>query len=148
MGEGYSFSADYWSLGVCLYEFVCGVVPFGESCEDPLEIYKSIIEDEVEFPKFIKDEEYIDFNLKLLSKKPYDRLTSLNTVISHPWFASFDVEKLKNMSQKAPYCPKLKNNIKLKTIPYEEFLQKSYASDFKQFEDKKYHEEETWFKEL
>lgn len=29
-GKGYSYSADLWSLGVVLYEFMAGYVPFGE----------------------------------------------------------------------------------------------------------------------
>jgi cGMP-dependent protein kinase len=28
--KGYSFNADLWSVGVCLYEFICGGLPFGE----------------------------------------------------------------------------------------------------------------------
>lgn len=33
--KGYGFSCDLWSVGICLYEFVAGDVPFGENCEDP-----------------------------------------------------------------------------------------------------------------
>ena len=42
-GEGYSFSADFWSVGICMYEFLCGGVPFGENEEDPMNVYLAII---------------------------------------------------------------------------------------------------------
>lgn len=29
-GKGYSFPADLWSLGVMLFEFMAGYVPYGE----------------------------------------------------------------------------------------------------------------------
>ncbi len=29
-GRGYNFLVDLWSVGVCLYEFMVGRVPFGE----------------------------------------------------------------------------------------------------------------------
>ena len=43
LGDYYSFEIDYWSIGICLYEFVCGNVPFGENANTPLDIYVSII---------------------------------------------------------------------------------------------------------
>ena len=43
LGDYYSFEIDYWSIGICLYEFVCGNVPFGENSNTPLDIYVSII---------------------------------------------------------------------------------------------------------
>ncbi len=43
LGEGYSFIVDFWSIAICMYEFVVGTVPFGESLNDPINIYKSII---------------------------------------------------------------------------------------------------------
>ena len=42
-GEGYSFSADFWSVAICMYEFVCGGVPFGENEEDPMNVYLAIV---------------------------------------------------------------------------------------------------------
>ena len=43
LGDLYSFEIDYWSIGICLYEFCCGLLPFGENEEDPTNIYISIL---------------------------------------------------------------------------------------------------------
>lgn len=34
-GRGYSYMVDYWALGIMMFEFQCGYVPFGEYEEDP-----------------------------------------------------------------------------------------------------------------
>jgi cGMP-dependent protein kinase len=34
-GKGYSLFIDLWSIGICLFEFMCGYVPFGDDAEDP-----------------------------------------------------------------------------------------------------------------
>ena len=39
VGKGYSKFVDLWSIGICIYEFLCGGVPFGEEEEDPYNIY-------------------------------------------------------------------------------------------------------------
>lgn len=36
LSKGYNFSACLYSLGINLYEMMCGYVPFGEKTEDPL----------------------------------------------------------------------------------------------------------------
>lgn len=41
-GKGYTYSADLWSVGICLYEFMCGMVPYAEEASDPYEIYEEI----------------------------------------------------------------------------------------------------------
>ena len=43
LGKGYSFSADYWSIAVMMYEFVCGKTPFGDGLEEPTDIYLAVI---------------------------------------------------------------------------------------------------------
>ena len=43
LNDGYSFEVDFWSIGICMYEFMCGPVPFGEDAEDPMDVYLSII---------------------------------------------------------------------------------------------------------
>ncbi len=43
LGEGYSFKVDFWSIGICMYEFMCGGVPFGENHEEPMDVYLAVI---------------------------------------------------------------------------------------------------------
>ena len=43
LGEGYTFKVDYWSIGICMYEFMCGGVPFGENQEEAMDVYLAII---------------------------------------------------------------------------------------------------------
>jgi len=43
LGEGYSFSSDIWSIGIMMFEFADGNVPYGSSSDDIMEIYKEII---------------------------------------------------------------------------------------------------------
>lgn len=43
MGEGYTTIVDFWSIAVCMFEFICAGMPFGDAAEDPLDVYNSII---------------------------------------------------------------------------------------------------------
>ena len=50
VGKGYGSQADIWSLGIILFEFLCGGVPFGEEEENPYTIYEKILESKLRYP--------------------------------------------------------------------------------------------------
>jgi cGMP-dependent protein kinase len=43
MGKGYNNMVDLWSLGVMMYEFMCGYLPFGDAADNAYEIYEEIM---------------------------------------------------------------------------------------------------------
>lgn len=90
-GRGYSFYVDFWSIGVCLYEFMCGMVPFGETTEDPYEIYEEILHKSVKYPPYLTDKKAKSLMDQILSKIPEARWGgSFAALKSHEWFEHFD----------------------------------------------------------
>ena len=55
--KGYLFAADYWSLGVMLYEVAIGYVPFGCDETDVFQIYQEILNATLEFPDWFTEDE-------------------------------------------------------------------------------------------
>ena len=108
LGENYSFGVDYWSIAVCLFEFICGGVPFGETSEDPMEIYLSIINNSISFPLHCKDKEFKSLMKGMLNKVPGKRVSELNDVKESGWFKGFQWEELMAMNMEAPYFPEEK----------------------------------------
>ena len=87
-GRGYSYAVDLWSLGIILYELLCGPAPYGNDSSDPYQIYNEILQKDVEYPEFVKDQQVKDFINQLLSKKSYKRLIgkSWPKLKAHPYF--------------------------------------------------------------
>jgi cGMP-dependent protein kinase len=90
-GMGYGFNVDLWSLGICLYEFMCGLVPFGEDSEDPYEVYKLITSQSLLYPTYFNNQENKDAKAvikQLLDRNPNRRMggESYSSLKAHSWF--------------------------------------------------------------
>ena len=73
-GQGYTFSADIWSLGVVLFEMVCGELPYANDLEDPYEVIQEVMSGgDPNFPSFYKDSTGIYLISELLKREPGER---------------------------------------------------------------------------
>ena len=107
-GSGYGFQADVWSLGIMLYEFVCGGVPFGENEEDPYRIYSIVLDNRLKFPNFLQIKKHKELIEKLLDSNPAHRYSTEN-IKADPWFSNTPWESLLCKKISPPHKPKLQN---------------------------------------
>ena len=110
-GTGYSFQIDMWSLGVMMYEFLCGKLPFGDKLDededDAMKYYNALMKENLTFPSFIKDNDFKDLIQKMLVKDPRKRLDKYSNIKEHPFFRDFDWERLVSLDLPAPYTFRL-----------------------------------------
>lgn len=109
LGNGYSYSVDYWSLAVMIFEMLSGKLPFGETLTDPYEVYQQVLEGELSFPViFDLKPDVKSLLVQMLAKDPAERLSQLQ-LQNHPWFRRHDSEALLCRRVRPPYLPRLKN---------------------------------------
>ena len=74
LGKGYTCTIDWWSLGVMVFEFICGPLPFGSDTEDQLQLFKEILEAPLHFPNYVVNQTAISVLSALLERQPELRL--------------------------------------------------------------------------
>uniref|UniRef100_A0A8C5LWR3 non-specific serine/threonine protein kinase n=1 Tax=Leptobrachium leishanense TaxID=445787 RepID=A0A8C5LWR3_9ANUR len=107
--QGYGKPVDWWAMGIILYEFLVGCVPFfGDT---PEELFGQVISDEINWPE--RDEapsvDSQDLITLLLRQNPLDRLGTggAHEVKHHHFFCALDWNSL--LRQKAEFIPQLES---------------------------------------
>jgi cGMP-dependent protein kinase 1 len=132
-GKGYNHLCDLWSIGmavyiliikgVCVFEFFCGGVPYGEELDDPFEIHETILRSRtLKFPH-LEDKTTKNFIEILLNKIPVNRLNgSYSNLKTHAlfdgfnWVTAINKDDLGMENSKGPYIPDVTTSISDKDI--------------------------------
>ncbi|KAK7258242.1 hypothetical protein RIF29_32806 [Crotalaria pallida] len=105
LGMGHGATADWWSVGVILYELLVGIPPF--NAEHPQQIFDNIINRDIQWPKVPEEvsSEAYDLMNKLLNENPVQRLGATGSVEvkRHAFFKDINWDTLAR--QKAMFIP-------------------------------------------
>lgn len=98
--QPYNEMVDWWSLGICIYEWSFGTVPFRGSADEQRD---AIITQEPRYPSQV-DRELKNLIACLLRKDPLKRIT-FEKIRQHAYFHGIDWDALENKTAKAPWKP-------------------------------------------
>ncbi|XP_003808434.3 serine/threonine-protein kinase N2 isoform X2 [Pan paniscus] len=105
----YTRAVDWWGLGVLIYEMLVGESPFPGDDEE--EVFDSIVNDEVRYPRFLSTEA-ISIMRRLLRRNPERRLGAsekdAEDVKKHPFFRLIDWSALMDKKVKPPFIPTIR----------------------------------------
>ncbi|NXI45627.1 PKN2 kinase, partial [Galbula dea] len=106
----YTRAVDWWGLGVLIYEMLVGEAPFPGDDEE--EVFDSIVNDEVRYPRFLSSEA-LSIIRKLLRKCPERRLGAgerdAEEIKIQTFFKGIDWDALFARTLKPPFVPTLRD---------------------------------------
>lgn len=111
LGKGYTTSADLWSLGVVLYDFLLGRYPYGSDDATQTEIFRAVLKSPLKFPESPACEQsakrlLIDGLLSRdVSKRPGAGPEGYAALKEHLFFEHFNWDDLLSRQTKPPFVP-------------------------------------------
>ncbi|KAI6091126.1 Pkinase-domain-containing protein [Hypoxylon rubiginosum] len=108
--KGYNKSVDWWSLGILIYEMLCGYTPFWDS-GSPMKIYENILRGKVKYPQYVHPDAQNLLELLItpdLTKRLGNLYGGSQDVKNHPWFSEVTWDRLSRKDIDAPYTPPVK----------------------------------------
>ncbi|KAM8757917.1 protein kinase C delta type-like [Acanthopagrus schlegelii] len=106
LGQKYTFSVDWWSFGVLVYEMLIGQSPFQGDDED--ELFESIRSDTPHYPRWITKEAKSLLEL-LFERDPSRRLGVVGDIRTHAFFKTINWQALEKREVEPPFKPKVKS---------------------------------------
>ncbi|GJJ68187.1 serum/glucocorticoid-regulated kinase 2 [Entomortierella parvispora] len=110
LGQGYTKTVDWWTLGVLLYEMLTGLPPFYD--ENIHEMYRKILQDELRFPEEVAPDAR-DLLSALLTRDPNQRLgnNGSSAIKQHPFFKPISFPHLMAKKIQPPFKPSVSSAI-------------------------------------
>ncbi|CAD5111405.1 DgyrCDS715 [Dimorphilus gyrociliatus] len=105
LNKGHDFAADYWAIGILMFELLTGNPPF--VAPDPMKTYNIILEgvEKLDMPKKV-GRNATNLIKKLCKSNPTERLgygkNGLMEIRKHRWFQGFDWDGLRSRSIPVP----------------------------------------------
>ena len=139
--QGYSYSVDFWSLGVLTYVLLTGKQPFNQpKTSDPMVVVQRIVDPkwEVQFPPYINPVAK-DLILQLLERQYKNRLGcragGFRELKCHRWFKDINWELLQAKKFKPQRMPVISKRKRRPThgLDSPESNMKSFDSEAKNF---------------
>ncbi|XP_075691221.1 serine/threonine-protein kinase N3 isoform X2 [Rhinoderma darwinii] len=125
----YTYAVDWWGLGVLIYEMLVGECPFPGDDEE--EVFDSIVNEEVRYPRFLPTEA-INIIRKLLRKTPERRLGAgvgdAEELKTQPFYQEVDWESLYARKLQPPFIPALNDPFDVRNFDEEFTGQKPVLS--------------------
>ena len=132
IGKGYSYSCDYWSVGIITFEIYYNYYPFGNEANDPMDVYREVLKKDLSLP-YNGEPSVNNFIKAVLNKKVSKRLCSLEAAKKHSFFKDFNWNDLIDLQLKPPYIPEPIELKKFEEYPtkYIDYLKKSRKNTHK-----------------
>uniref|UniRef100_A0A8C5G3M6 Protein kinase C n=1 Tax=Gouania willdenowi TaxID=441366 RepID=A0A8C5G3M6_GOUWI len=106
LGQKYTFSVDWWSFGVLVYEMLIGQSPF--QGDDEEELFESIRTDVPHYPRWITKESK-NMLERLFERDPTRRLGVVEDIRTQPFFKTINWPMLEKRQIEPPFKPKVKS---------------------------------------
>lgn len=145
-GKGYSFSCDYWSIGICTFELFYKKYPFGNDAQEVMEIYKEILYSQFKFP-FVNNmfASLNNFIEAILEKQVTKRICTLRKIKNLSFFKDFNWDHLIEYKIQSNFKPNVINFDQLKlnkfNVCYDQYVNRDLEIIYNQSACRNYTQE-------